>query len=181
MISSVGRRYNIGKLGWGNEAVTGFSNMANENGMQYSGQGASNAAWPTANLAFFFPFAVNGLAVVNKVGWVNGSTVSGNVDAGIYRPDGTRIVSLGSTAQTPINVLQTATLTETTLTSGVYFFALVCDNTTAIFARFSAAATTQHDIFGIKQMAAAFALPATATFAVVSVNYAPRWFLFSKV
>lgn len=74
----------------------------------------------------------------------NGSTVSGNIDAGIYQTNPgqttlSRVVSTGATAQVNINTVQTITCTATRLDRGTYYMALQATSATATF--FSLVAT----------------------------------------
>lgn len=68
----------------------------------------------------------------------NGSTVSGNIDAGIYQTNPgqttlSRVVSTGATAQTGTSSVQTIACTATRLDRGTYYMALQATSATATF------------------------------------------------
>lgn len=91
------------------------------------------AAWGTANRAVFIPFVIETPVTVQQVCWVNGATVNGSVDMGVYNPDGTLIVSAGSTGQSGANSLQSVDVTDTPLTPGTYFMAMASDSATGTY------------------------------------------------
>lgn len=130
------------------------------------------AGWPAANRAILIPFDISESYTVKKLGWINGATVSGNVDVGIYDTNLTRLVSAGSTAQGSISVVQEVDVTDTTLPPGSYYMAMAMDNTTGRVLR-SVANHLDTASVGVAQMAAAFPLPATATLAEPVNDYTP--------
>jgi hypothetical protein len=140
-----------------------------------SGQGApASQNFVTANLAVFVPFYVPEAVTITKLGWGNGAAVAGNLDAGIYGTAGTRLVSTGTTAQATTAVIQVVDVTDTTLARGVYYLALSSDTSGAtqkILAVLPAAGIPQS--LGLLQMAAAFVLPASATFAKYASAFVP--------
>lgn len=126
--------------------------------------GATSATWPAANRALFYPFTLSEPVIAVKLFVLNGATASGNIDAGIYDRTGNRIVSTGSTAQSGTSVIQEFDITDTLFGPGTFYLALVMNNTTGTTFR----QTTSSGSFastGACQMASAFPLPATATFA----------------
>jgi hypothetical protein len=120
-----------------------------------------------ANSAVYIPMTLPWAYPVNRVWWVNGSTVaSANCDFGIYTVSGNRIYSTGSTAQGSASVPQFVTpSTPFILDPGNYYFAWTCDSTTSH--AFAVAITTaaQGSMIGLYSQATALPLPATATFA----------------
>lgn len=142
----------------------------------FSGTATLNAtpgdvAHPTANMAYFIPFVLYEPAVVKKLLIANGATVSGNIDAGIYSADGTRLVSMGTTAMSGVSVIQGLDITDTLLGRGLFFLAFACDNATASFFGWNTPGNIGVSaLTGIYQMASAFVLPATATFAAQAIN-----------
>ena len=95
----------------------------------------ASAAWPTATLAILYPFRVLTTYQMGCMWVLNGGTVSGNFDIGVYdNPDGgsvlNRVASIGSTAQSGANVPQ-AVANSGYLPPGNYYAALCFDNTTA--------------------------------------------------
>jgi hypothetical protein len=128
----------------------------------------------TANLAVFIPFWVPEPVVITKMGWGNGAAVAGNIDVGIYSEAGTRLVSSGTTAQSGTTVMQIVNVTDTTLPRGRYYLAMASDTsgiTQKVYAVLPAAGIPQS--LGLLQMAAAFALPANATYAKYASAFIP--------
>lgn len=89
------------------------------------------AAWPAANLVIYVPFGVPEPVTITKVFYGIGAA-AGNIDMGIYQPDGTRLVSLGTTAAAGASTIQVGDIVDTTLARGVYYFALVADTVTTL-------------------------------------------------
>lgn len=130
------------------------------------GQQPASAAWPTASMAIYIPFSTGRTMTVYQLGWVNGATsVAGNADAGIYRADGTRVISAGATARTgAVSTLQLANVTDTILYPGQYYLALVHDGTGNMF-RWTDLAPLPA-MKGVLTQASAYPLPTpSATFA----------------
>lgn len=91
------------------------------------GQGAIGAAvWPAAGVVIFVPFRVPEPIVCTEMFWGVGAA-SGNLDCGIYKEDGTRLVSAGSTAAAGSSTIQVVAIASTTLARGRYYMALVAD------------------------------------------------------
>lgn len=141
----------------------------------------SVGAWPTANAAIFIPFRVGQPITIVKITWQNGATASGNVDVGIYDSEGNRLVSSGSTAQTGTAALQTVDISDVTLNNGLYYMAMVMDNTTGTVRRTISIPAVWAQALGVYSQAAAFALPSTAAFAGTTLAFVPMMMLTSKV
>lgn len=131
-----------------------------------------SAAFPAANAAIYVPFRINKPIVVASIEVLNGATVSGNVDVGIYNESGTRLVSSGSTAQSGTSVIQVFNITDTLLGPGLFYMALACSNTTSTFMRNAAPVYVSRPI-GMAQQATAFPLPDPATMALMTVTFLP--------
>jgi hypothetical protein len=131
----------------------------------------TGTAWPSANLAIFVPVVVGTPFTVMRFGVENG-TVSGNLDAGIYTSEGKLIISTGSTAQSGVSQWQSIDVTDTLIPPGLYYLALALNNGTGQVARCGFTALNLRQS-GVMQMASAFALPATATFATMAQAYLP--------
>jgi len=130
----------------------------------------ASIAWPTGNLAMYYPFRIPYAVTVTGIQILNGASVSGNVDVGIYSAEGTRIASSGSTAQAGASSIQTIALTSTILAPGQYYIALAFDNSTGTTA-ITALATFQFArAYGVLKQATAFPLPATAVFAACTTT-----------
>lgn len=137
--------------------------------------GTAGAVYPAADLAIYVPFSLSRSVTVAQLFWVNGGTASGNVDAGIYSADGTRLTSTGSTAQAGTNAPQSVNITDIQIGAGLFFIAIAMNNGTgtlfrATFAQLGLAITT-----GMYQQATAFPLPANATFANPTFDYIPAF------
>jgi hypothetical protein len=126
-----------------------------------------SAAWPSANLAFYWPFVLSSGVTVYQLAWMVGGTQNGNIDIGIYTKEGARILSIGSTAMGAINVLQVIDIADTPLGPGEYHLAGACDSATGTVQRVAPGFATAR-MTGILQQASAFPLPATATFAAAA-------------
>ncbi len=141
----------------------------------------ASAAYPTANLALFIPFKVFKRITAVQMFVYNGATVSGNIDVGIYDKNGVRLISAGSTAQAGTNALQAFNITDTPFGPGTFYLAVALDNTTGTLFRGTLVVNIQPGTLGMAQMATAFALPATATFAQIAGNYIPLIGLTTRV
>lgn len=129
----------------------------------------ASETFSAADRAHFQWFRVPETCIVKQLWVANGATASGNIDVGIYNPDGVRLVSSGSTAQSGTNTLQVFDVTDTTLTRGYYYIAVAMDNATGTLRRNNASARNAK-FQGSAIMASAFPLPATATLATNSVG-----------
>lgn len=125
---------------------------------------SASAVWPAANRAIFVPFYLPSTMPVTQLFSFNGSAVSGNIDVGIYDIAGVKRVSAGSTAQSGTSTIQTFSVSAE-LSQGTYYLAQALDNGTGTTVRATFANNSFTTSFGLQQMAAAFPLPATATFA----------------
>lgn len=123
-------------------------------------------AWPLANDAIYVPFRVPVTVTVYKMGMGAGGTAGGNFDLGIYRADGTKLVSSGSTARVA-NSEVIVDVTNTTLQPGLYYLAMSADGTNS-YIGYSCVHLVQAQGMGIKRQGTAFTLPATATFAAAT-------------
>lgn len=120
-----------------------------------------STAWGSANRAVFYPFMLPGPGTALKMFVMNGATINGNVDVGIYDAAGNRLVSAGSTAQSGANALQVFDITDTELAAGVnYYMALASSSSTATF---FADAQSRGRALPVLFVASGFALPSTAT------------------
>lgn len=125
----------------------------------------SSLAWPTANLAHFVPLRLNLPILPALMFSLNAGVVNGNIDVGIYLPDGTRLWSAGSTAQAGTNAIQKFIYTGPSLGPGEYYIALALNNNTGqIFRHQFVTSTGIVERTGMRSMASAFPLPATAVF-----------------
>jgi len=124
-------------------------------------------AWTTANRAIYIPFYLETTVTAYQMAVENGATLGGNLDVGIYDVLGNRLVSIGTTAQAGISVIQKFDIADTVLTPGTYFMAMSTDSTTATYIGGPSISQTGelYRTFGVREQLTAFVLPATATFA----------------
>jgi len=127
-----------------------------------------STAWSTANRAIYLPFVLYRPATAYKMFVVNGATVSGNLDMGIYDHTGVKLASIGSTPQAGANDIQEVTFASPVkLGAGYFFMALALDNTTGTIIRRSLG-NPEAITAGQYQEASAFPLPNQASFANIS-------------
>lgn len=139
---------------------------------------AAASTYPAANRAVFVPVEIERTVTIVAVGVFNAG-VSGNIDLGIYREDGSRVASTGSIAQSGASTIQTASLSAT-LTPGVYFMAVSRDNiTTGGFFAWAPDLAFAEAICA-QQMDSAFPLPSTATFANQTTGFVPEMWLMMQ-
>ncbi len=133
-----------------------------------------DAAWPSANLAIYVPFYLRAPMVLGSIWIMNGATVSGNQDLGIYTESGTNIISSGSVASAGTSAPQRFVLTTPiALNRGRYWLAAAKNDGTGTHFAWNTASTFVSRMLGCAQQATAFALPATATFATTGQIYLP--------
>lgn len=126
--------------------------------------------WGTTNRAFLMrvrnprPFQPTHAYI-----W-NGSVVAGNFDIGVYQPDGTaltRLLSVGSNAQTGTSVLQQVAIASApVLPAGDLVLALVCTDVTARTGRKDLPTNPTayiERLIGMAQVESAFPLPTSIT------------------
>lgn len=93
------------------------------------GQGATSATSPGgvigSNTVFYLPFVVHRTATVKRIAWLNGGTVVGTTEVGIYNEAGARLVTSGAITNSGTNAQQVADIADTELTPGLYYAALV--------------------------------------------------------
>jgi len=131
----------------------------------------TNATWPSANYALFTPVTITAPYPVNRVFMMSGSggTTSIHHDFGIYTPQGARIWSVGAGAQGGASTWQYTTPSPTfILDAGRYFFAYSCDSTTSSAIFGAAISVPAARLSGMQQMASAYPLPSSATFAALA-------------
>ncbi|MEO6604358.1 MAG: hypothetical protein ABIN55_01970 [Aeromicrobium sp.] len=136
-----------------------------------------DALWPTANLAFYIPFVLERTVTVYQVGWVNAATaVTGTHEAGVYDSLGSKIIS-GAAAGSGLSAVQVVNVTDTVLSAGQYWIAMV--NTSTVGHVWAWAPTApQAASLGVLTEATAGTLPTTATMAISQTSaFIPICFL----
>ncbi len=156
-------------LPYGDIVITPISSCGA--GMGIAAATPSSAAWPTANTAYYIPFRIPHGMIVANMFIINGATINGNLDIGIYSTDGTRLISSGSTAHAGANIIQTVAI-SITLGAGLFYMALAFDGNTATVGYCGLGHARWTRCAGIVQQANAFVLPATATFATCTTSVA---------
>lgn len=133
------------------------------------------AAWPSANLAIFVPVRIGYPFTAVKMFWINGATVGTNsVDVGIYDNQGNRLVNSGGTVTAGATGIQIVSITSTTLEPGLYYMAMAANGTTDTSLRGGTGGiATPWALVGAYQMATAYTLPSTATFAQMAQTTMP--------
>lgn len=94
---------------------------------------SASTAWGTANLGIYIPVILDVPVRVYKMSVANGATAGGNTDVGIYDEKGTRLVSIGPTAQAGTSAIQTFDITDTFLMPGTYHLGLANTTTTGTY------------------------------------------------
>lgn len=135
----------------------------------------TSQTWTTANVAAYIPLLVTEDITVVKLWCYNGAAVSGNVNMALYTSAFAQVANseIGSTAQAGTNVIQEFNITDVALTAGLYYIALVLDNTTGTIFQHTTPTNAQLQSWGMAQEASAFDLPATMTPADVTLGNAP--------
>lgn len=134
-----------------------------------------NAAWTSANLAIYIPFAVDSTVTVKQVGWYNGTVNAGNtIDVGIYTEAGVYIISSGAQTMSGAG-LQVFNITDTVINPGVYFMGMSVNTAaTGTFGRGNQITGLLLNAYGVQQQASAHPLPTTsATFANPTNTFYP--------
>lgn len=141
------------------------SDESNSDFRPYTAFGGVGAG--VANKASIVPFTLEEASIIYQISWLNGPTVSGNVDAGIYDRYGKKIITTGSTAQAGTSALQFVDITDTPLIPGYYFMAIVIDNGTGNMYTVNGGNNPSQFCapgYGYAEMTSAFVLPTTITF-----------------
>lgn len=128
-----------------------------------TGQPASTA-WVTANEAVFVPMSIRAPFYCTQVWWLNGGTLSGNVDVGLYTIGGTRLLSGGSVAAAGANATQAVNLgTAVLLNPGPYYLAMAMSSGTGTYVGMTSAIAKVNECFGRFTQGSALPLPTTVT------------------
>ena len=136
----------------------------------------ASGTWPTADLAISQPVRIKTRVVVTKL-YAGVSISSGNVDIGLYDAGGTLLVSKGTAAAT---TSYSADITDTTVGPGLFYIALVADNTT-LQCVFDNDVAPMYATAGVmtQQLGAGAALPSSATWTVPqTLAYVPEVAVF---
>lgn len=153
-----------------------LQSIGTEHATLSSGQ-PSDANYPAVNVAFYVPFGVAGPTSVSKMIVRNGTAVAGNLDVGIYLPDGTKVVSMGSTAQSGVSAFQAFDITDTVLVRGRYYMGISSDTSgvTQKVLSGSFIGVRSLQAMGVYTQATAFPLPSPAVFATPTQSRVPQF------
>lgn len=120
----------------------------------------TSATWPAANRAMFIPFHVRQLVTVQQLWCMNGPTLNGNIDIGVYSMDTLGLIAhTGAKVQAGVARVQ-AIAKIFQLAPGNYFLAMSSDSGTGTFFR-RAVTGTVLGMAGVLQQSTAFPLPET--------------------
>jgi hypothetical protein len=145
-------------------STAGVNSVAGVNGSYPTFQALNG----TANRAYYVPVRLVQPITITQIGWHNGSGVTGNIDAGVYLPDGTRLFSTGATANNgTISVMQWVNVTDFQLGPGLFYFAISTSSGIMSLHRCNMNVSVA-GILGMVTQASAHPLPAQATFATAA-------------
>jgi hypothetical protein len=151
-------------------AITPFS-LNGAMGLSLGGTPIADLAWPNANAAVYLPFRVQTLFIAQKLFALAGAGIAGNIDVGIYTQDAVRMISTGSVALVVGPTLQSFDIADLVMGPGLYYLAAAVDGGAHVYHTPYGSPYTR--IMGITEQAAAFPLPATATFAASFMRIIP--------
>lgn len=118
--------------------------------------------WATANKARYFFISVQETFDIRVFAWLNGGTVNGNVDAGLYDINFNLVVSTGSTAMAGASQVQKVTLgSVTSINPGGYYLAFASSSATNSFFVQNLANLNSAEQYNAFEQLTAFPLPAT--------------------
>lgn len=131
----------------------------------------TSVTWRAAHHAYYWPVIVEKPLTVVEMAWINGTTVTNNLDVGIFDITGHRIVSLGSTPQSGASAIQIADIADTALDPGNYFLAMSADAT-----NLTVDANVNYDLGqlranGVCETASSFPLPSSITLAGITTTF----------
>jgi len=144
----------------------------------------ASTVWPgaTGGVAMYVPFRIAQAVRVAGFYWMNGATVNGNTDCGVYDVSGTKLASAGATAQAGANSIQTVALGTAIIIPGgrVYYLALFSTSATATYFISTALTAEEARHVGITdQTAIGSALPATMTRSTPATGNIPVFGIYS--
>lgn len=135
------------------------------------GYGLTIGTW-VLNRAVYQPVKVEAPCTITQMAIVV-VTQDGNVDAGLYTWDNTKIVSTGSTACGAAGV-QLLNIADTYLVPGWYKMAFASDSNAVACFELNAMIVMPMRVCGVQEEASAFPLPATATPAAYTTQSMPQ-------
>lgn len=126
----------------------------------------SNNSWGSANEAQYYPFIVTYPIVIARLWWMNGTSVAGNFDLGVYNfstaGPNSKLISTTPTAQGSSNAVTIVNVTDTIIQPGRYYFGFVGTSTANLLPAWNLT-QLQVTAIGVLCEASASPLPSTAT------------------
>ena len=145
------------------------------------GQAAASTAWPANNLALFVPFRVIMPMRIGMMYAINGASVAGNIDLGIYNAQGVKLASNGGLAQAGTSRTQTLNMAAAyRVGPGQYYYMAIALSSTGGFNMRYTPGSIVCQVYGMAQMANAYPLPNNAVFASIADNYFPGFGIFAE-
>lgn len=136
---------------------------------------AGASAWPASFRIMYVPLNLTHPFLVSLFWWANGTSLNGEVEAGIYSKSGVRIAATGSVLQSGIATrTQSAAPTIGTflLPPDFYYLALTLSGSGRIY-KILGTLTQLRQLNVYEETPGAFGLPATATFGTNASGWYP--------
>lgn len=160
-------------------SIGSFNNLPDMARFDDAGGVYTLAAWPTNNLALYFPVHLPAAFTVARFLVANGTNTTGNVDVGLYDFQGNRLLSTGTTARSGASAVQYVGVTDTAFPAGHYYLALVGSSTTGTYGCLSVtvgnAAAEARMCGALQEALGSTVLPATMTPAAYT---SANWYYF---
>ena len=141
----------------------------------------ASTVWPAAQLALYVPFRTAQAIRIAGFFWMNGATVNGNTDCGVYDSGGAKLTSSGATAQAGASAIQSVALgTAIIIPAGVFYLALLSTSATATYFTGPSLTAEEARHIGITDQASAgTSLPATMTRSTPGTGGVPLFGIYS--
>ena len=135
----------------------------------------SSTAWPSANLAIYWPFAIMQPIVFDTFYTMNGATATGTIDMGVYDLQSLNLIkSVGSgTNQTGTTAVQSFTVGVTVLPAGTYLFGMSLSSGSATLQALTVMGARYLHYGGYRQQSTAHPLPSTAVPVALTNDFMP--------
>jgi hypothetical protein len=124
----------------------------------------------------FIPFRVSQSVTVTQIALGGGTTASGNFDGGVYDEYGNRLISTGTQGKVA-SAEVIVDVSDTTFGPGLFYMGMAADTTTGLIIGQNVGGP-RASLLGCREMASAFVLPATATYATCTQGFIPSMALY---
>lgn len=121
--------------------------------------------WASSNTAVYIPFRIAFTTNFSSMFWMNGTAGTDSCDVGVYTFSGSKIVSTGGTLTSGALQPQIVSVTPTTLSPGLYYFAMARNGTTNTLYAVASIAGQVTRGFGIYVASTSYPLSSTVIFA----------------